>query len=101
MFDKCDDESDGGIGADGESDGGIDSAAYDYGSNTAASGGGRTHSPAAAGRREASNDQQDITGIGFKLFECPLLFSIRAFHTFSFLCHPVECTEVISFWTLH
>ena len=31
---------------------------------------------------------------------CCFIFSIGTFHTYSFLRHPVDCAEVICFWTL-
>ena len=40
--------------------------------------------------------QQAITGLS----NCFLIFSIGTFHTNSFLRHPVDCAEVICFWTL-
>ena len=39
--------------------------------------------------------QQAITGLS----DCFLIFSIGTFHT-TFLRHPVDCAEVICFWTL-
>ena len=44
----------------------------------------------------SSNDQRVIIGLS----DCSLLFSIGTFHTNSFLCHPLDCTEVLCFWTL-
>ena len=40
--------------------------------------------------------QQAITGLS----DCFLIYSIGTFHTNSFLRHPVDCAEVICFWTL-
>ncbi len=34
------------------------------------------------------------------LSDCSFLFPIGMFHTNSFLCHPLDCTEVVCFWTL-
>ena len=42
------------------------------------------------------NDQRAIIGLS----SCFLLFSIGTFHTDSYLRHPVDCAEVICFWTL-
>jgi hypothetical protein len=40
----------------------------------------------------SSNDQRVIIGLS----DCSLLFPIGTFHTNSFLCHPLGCTEVVA-----